>query len=616
MFVCALVIYQISMTGYLYSEISINHTHWTHSLQRKSIKILICAVLSPLAPVIIFCLHKYHYHPKLISLINWINIRQNKVDISHCNPPTWNILYEQPQNMNLYRWWRIQFYRHQPILIHVGVCCFTSIYVYIICASIYLRQPRYIISIDISFILITILRIIQGLIWAHAETIFVQSYWSRVAFTVFDILCISAFLWYLPVYGIGINDKWSVIMMILFCGINGAYFALLIGRFLAPTFDVSIKGCGMVCYVLVVWIYVTPTVGCACFSVIFLAGEWMSFQGRLGSFDETDFIFWSKMRYFIENASDKKDVIRRLCCINYELLNFYTPCKMHISGDCEYYQDQELVSQLREHRKYLFKTVNQYAQLRNNSMSLHPILHLLFPFWSQFKPWYDRHSNDFKQHSYFKYVLFRCFYCMVILSMIIGAFYPPSKVVQILSPLILCVYYWYIGSFDISSIEFLMILYVLCFIPVIIKFYKEMHNEWIFYHLMSGKKIPQITTNNKDLNMINIHLENIYSDYQQLQEVPLREKFLMEYFGDDVGSVIIDFIGRFYRDSNNIGRKVWAQNLNGVWVQARVVDEKATTCSRHADRQQLKLHVVAWEGNARDVWRCCGNSGLSFTKPK
>ena len=75
-------------------------------------KFIISMILSPFAPLIIFYLRKYHYHQALED-----KLRNCFLGLIHKNPE-WEKEFEGEDNMNFYRWIRIQKYRHKPFKNH------------------------------------------------------------------------------------------------------------------------------------------------------------------------------------------------------------------------------------------------------------------------------------------------------------------------------------------------------------------------------------------------------------------------------------------------------------------------------------------------------------------
>ena len=131
---------------------------------------------------------------------------------------------------------------------------------------------------------------------------------------------------------------------------------------------------------------------------------------------------------------------------------------------------------------------------------------------------------------------------------------------------------------------------------------------------MPGKYIIGIKADDKVLDMMRTHEVRIYSDYDQLKEIPCREQLVMEYLGDDIGSIVNDFIGRFSRDSN-IGRKVWGWNLAQRWVQCRMVDEEIGSHYGAYDHW-VKLHNIVHTNNENDVWMPYQSMNVSFKHPR
>ena len=141
--------------------------------------------------------------------------------------------------------------------------------------------------------------------------------------------------------------------------------------------------------------------------------------------------------------------------------------------------------------------------------------------------------------------------------------------------------------------------------------YKEMQIQTIFYHIMPFKKIPKIMVSNLDLDMVQIHQDRILSDYKDMRETPLRERCVIEYFGDDVGSIIISFTGRFH-GKTNIGRKMWEKNKNGEWMQCIVVDEMEEDYHRG---HRLRIHDMSCKNDGHDFWMTCKDQRISFKYP-
>ena len=603
-FIAYLVIYHILMTAVLHEKISINPAPGDFQ------KVVICLLLSPFAPVIILHLRKYYYHPKAI-----INFRQIKYEISCAESPDWDASYELEENMNLSRWNDIQMYRHEWLSINLAICLIACYGQYVFCLTTYNKQTRYMLCISIVFISITIIRIVIFCLmhygWA-LYSIFVQSYWSIVLFMGYDVIYLS-FSWAVIIlYNHNmVNVFLGKSVMLLMC-VNLIFGSLICLKWVLkdpPPSNDKLETCCIWFMLIILMVYIAPFIGCVCFNFLMLM--WRCFDKRFyfhyTKFDDLDFIFWSKMRYFVENAVDGQDEIHRMCCINHELQNFYTRCTLHgVSGDCECYQDRVFISWLRESRKCLYGNVNQYSQLRDNNTSreqsifAHPMSQLFCQRWSYLCDYtLTQHSTGVMTWIH-------------IITDVLCSFYFITKVIQMLLPIICLVYYVYL--MDNGSIIIGLMLLSCYSVVVMIRFYKEVRCHCIFYHVMPFKCVPGINAHNQVLDIMEIHEERILSDYHKLKEIPLRRKVIMDYLGPDIGSIVNGFMGKLHRDTN-IGRKVWAQNRSYLWVQCRVVDECIGSYYGAHDHD-VKLHVIAHSNHDGDQWLSYQSEHISFKHPR
>ena len=90
-----------------------------------------------------------------------------------------------------------------------------------------------------------------------------------------------------------------------------------------------------------------------------------------------------------------------------------------------------------------------------------------------------------------------------------------------------------------------------------------------FYNVLPFKKIPSIGDN--EGAMIDIHERRILSYYQELNDIPLREEIIIDYLGHDIGSVLLEFVGRFV-ENNEIGMRFWMKGTNDTWKICRIID--------------------------------------------
>ena len=173
---------------------------------------------------------------------------------------------------------------------------------------------------------------------------------------------------------------------------------------------------------------------------------------------------------------------------------------------------------------------------------------------------------------------------------------------------------YYVYYMDNGIITVILMLLSCYSVVVMIKFYKEVRCHFIFYHIMPFKSVPGINAQNQILDIMEIHEENILSDYHKLKEIPLRKEVIMNFLGADIGSIVNGFIGKLHRDTN-IGRKVWAQNMSYLWVQCRVVDESIGSYYGAYDHE-LKLDIIAHSNHDGDQWISYQSEHISFKHPR
>ena len=391
------------MAGSLYYEISFNHTYCGHFIHDKLIKSIICVLLSNVSPIIMFCLRKYHYHPKLRSLLKWMNI-------THLKPPTWDSLYELENSMNLYRWKELQFYRHEAIFCQAIFPFFVSLTQCILVSVTYKDQTQKMLLISTLFIIVTIIRIMHYIVVDACNILFVQSYWDRVLYGWLDLL---------------------------YFVLSSMFLTLILPHFLKhiddPEQDNTIHAFSLAMLILLnllFWWLIS-------YQIRKNGIIWTLFKNRVKAYDESDFVFWSNMRFFIENAIDKEDEIRQLCCIKHELVNFYVKCKNHKSGDCLCYQDKKLVPWLQINRQSLFRDVKEYSQIRANSSDdsvlSNPVSQLVFPFLRQFCLFWEKQLD--KARGYLDYMSLQHEVGLGIAILLLGPLYSLFRFTQFLLPL-------------------------------------------------------------------------------------------------------------------------------------------------------------------------------------
>ena len=71
--------------------------------------------------------------------------------------------------------------------------------------------------------------------------------------------------------------------------------------------------------------------------------------------------------------------------------------------------------------------------------------------------------------------------------------------------------------------------------------------------------------------MVEIYAQRVVAYYEEIKDISLRERLVIEFLVDDIGSVINEFIGRFTDD--DVGKRLWLQDLNNQWKVARIMDK-------------------------------------------
>ena len=166
----------LAMTVWMMKLISLN---WGNNIGIKFIKLLICIIISPITPTLIYILKRYHSHPKIKSFLNKLKIMitKNLFD-ANCN-----LKYEKQQNNNLKRWLRIQKWRYASISIQTYCGSFLTI----IAHGIALKDRHIpfhlrllcLISIFLSIIAISL----NSIIVQFRPIAFIQTYWTNVLMT-------------------------------------------------------------------------------------------------------------------------------------------------------------------------------------------------------------------------------------------------------------------------------------------------------------------------------------------------------------------------------------------------------------------------------------------------
>ena len=284
-------------------------------------------------------------------------------------------------------------------------------------------------------------------------------------------------------------------------------------------------------------------------------------------------IFWSKMRSFLEASDNKKDTIRRLCCINLEIFNF---------DHYDLLKDSKFRDLLEMNENALFHEITDYADLRGCSKTnvCCSWIEIYFPFWIEMISWSKCKYRQYWQcKSCFKLIPLSLYCLLQIIVSALESIYYLSRIVYLIWPFVGI--YMYLISDDAiwrySDDDFeLMIMYLFLIFSAIltvivsIGIYKELRTSFLLYHILPNETIPPII----DEEMVEIHEQRILFHYQEIKDIPLRERFIIEHFGEDVGFIINEFNGRFGGD-NDIGQRLWIRDkeTDNEWKAVRIMDK-------------------------------------------
>ena len=164
-------------------------THIRHRFRPQVV--LFHLILSPFGPIIIHYLRKHHFNPVIIKRLALFNLR-------HKIAPKYDEEYENEETMNLYRWMKIQKYRHST---NSWYAFFTSLLWALVtyhALEAYLPLGyRFIFFIMGAMSMLSVF--LQAMVYQNKwpylsrECVFVQSYWLNVATTgmleMYQITC-------------------------------------------------------------------------------------------------------------------------------------------------------------------------------------------------------------------------------------------------------------------------------------------------------------------------------------------------------------------------------------------------------------------------------------------
>ena len=168
------ILYHLFMALFINAQIKLSETY---NIKIRWLALPMYIILSPIAPILIYYLRRYYYDSKLRSILT-------KYEIINARP-SYNAEYEKHEDLNLYRWINIQWWRHLPFLY---CTIFASIQVSL-SLKLVIQNPSISVvvqSLSVLSVILTIISIFLRAMVYHTEyryTTFIQSFWINVLMT-------------------------------------------------------------------------------------------------------------------------------------------------------------------------------------------------------------------------------------------------------------------------------------------------------------------------------------------------------------------------------------------------------------------------------------------------
>ena len=255
------------------------------------------------------------------------------------------------------------------------------------------------------------------------------------------------------------------------------------------------------------------------------------------------------MREFMFDEEDEDDAnnkILKICSINQEIINGFK--NYDANGLDMYYQlnvnDKEFEKFMQKNEENLFQDITKYSQfqLNTDNVTSNVLIQLLFPNLKEFWVWSMMKFDEY-QENMFILPFFITYFCVYLLMIFMSGMYYVSRIINVLLPLFVWIYVWYFDLWsDVVFIQwFSIILFAILSFFILLLFWDEFKIACWFRNIVPNHKIPSID----EKKSINIHVKRIKIYYKELKEIPKREQIIFDFFGQDIGTVIIRYLSRF-----------------------------------------------------------------------